>query len=76
MTTANWTKILKQLNNNPVKLKKFMKHSTPKKRTCGRARHKCVRCGTTHGFVSRFGLNLCRRCFRQIATKIGFKQYS
>lgn len=76
MTTADWKKILTQLRSNPVKMKKFMKHSTPKKRTCGRARYKCRRCGATQGFISSYGLNLCRKCFREIATKIGFKQYS
>lgn len=75
MTTSNWTKVTKQLGSNPAKLKKFMKHSTPKKRSCGKSRVKCRLCGTTRGMISKYKLNLCRRCFRQFALHIGFRQY-
>ncbi len=27
------------------------------------------------GHVAKYGLNLCRQCFRDIASKIGFKKY-
>ncbi|MBW3013131.1 30S ribosomal protein S14 [Candidatus Woesearchaeota archaeon] len=52
-----------------------MKHSTPKKRSCGKSRVKCRLCGTTRGMISKYKLNLCRRCFRQFALHIGFRQY-
>jgi len=75
MTTANWTKVTNQLANNPSKLKKFMKHSTPKKRSCGKVNSKCRLCGSTRGMITKYKLNVCRRCFRQFALKIGFRQY-
>ncbi|MFT4297570.1 MAG: 30S ribosomal protein S14 [Candidatus Woesearchaeota archaeon] len=53
-----------------------MKHNAPKKRSCGISLKKCIRCGRIRGHVSKYGLNLCRQCFRDIATKIGFKKYN
>jgi len=26
--------------------------------------------------VSRYGINLCRQCFREVAPKMGFKKYN
>ncbi|MFH1409844.1 MAG: 30S ribosomal protein S14 [Nanoarchaeota archaeon] len=53
----------------------FKKYNTPKKRSCGMALRKCTRCGNTHAHINKYGLKLCRRCFRDIATDIGFKKY-
>ncbi|MBW2978139.1 30S ribosomal protein S14 [Candidatus Woesearchaeota archaeon] len=53
-----------------------MKHNAPKKRTCGKHLKKCRRCGRIGGHIGKYGLNLCRQCFREVATKIGFKKYS
>lgn len=36
---------------------------------------KCNRCGTRGAVYHQMGLNLCRRCFREIAAKMGFKKY-
>ncbi|UCH90371.1 MAG: 30S ribosomal protein S14 [Thermoplasmata archaeon] len=36
----------------------------------------CHRCGRKRGIVRRFGMHLCRQCFREIAPEIGFKKYS
>ncbi len=69
-------KILPVLKDKPGKRKKFMKHSTPKKRSCGRATKPCRRCGRTAGIVGQYNIRLCRQCFRDNAKKIGFKQYS
>ncbi|MBW2987745.1 30S ribosomal protein S14 [Candidatus Woesearchaeota archaeon] len=52
-----------------------MKHSTPKKRSCGKVNSKCRLCGSTRGMITKYKLNVCRRCFRQFALKIGFRQY-
>ncbi len=35
----------------------------------------CVRCGRRRGIVRRYGMHLCRQCFREIATDVGFKKY-
>lgn len=76
MTTSNYTKVFKQLRNKPVKLAKFKKHNAPKKRSHGVFARRCKRCGSTRAHIQKYGLHLCRRCFRDIAFKIGFKKYS
>jgi small subunit ribosomal protein S14 len=45
-------------------------------RKYGKAARKCTRCGDHSAIVRRYGLNLCRQCFREIAPKIGFKKYN
>jgi small subunit ribosomal protein S14 len=76
MTTGSYTKVFKQLKSKPAKLAKFKKHNAPKKRSCGRNLKKCRRCGSINGHVGKYGLKLCRKCFRDIALQIGFKKYS
>ncbi|MBS3135342.1 30S ribosomal protein S14 [Candidatus Woesearchaeota archaeon] len=76
MTYSDYKKVFKQLKNNQVKLKKFIKHNSPKERSCGRATKRCQRCGRIRGHIDKYGINVCRQCFREIATKIGFKKYS
>ena len=36
----------------------------------------CERCDRQRGLVRRFGMHLCRQCFREMAPEIGFKKYS
>jgi len=43
--------MIKQLKANPVKLQKYLKHSAPKKRSCGEMLRKCRRCGRTGGQI-------------------------
>ncbi len=76
MTVSDHKKVFKQLKNKPVKLAKFLKHNQPKKRNCGLVNRRCRRCQRIGGHVGKYGLNLCRHCFREIAQKIGFKKYS
>ncbi len=78
MTTSDHKKALTQLKAKQSKLKRFKKYNTPKTRSCGRANHKCSRCGRTGvgGNISSYGLNLCRCCFRDIAAKLGFKKFN
>lgn len=76
MTTSNYKKVFKQLKVKQPVLKKYIKHNAPKKRTCGVSLRKCIRCGRIGGHVSKYGLDLCRQCFRDIATKLGFKKYN
>jgi ribosomal protein S14 len=75
MTTSDYKKVFKQLKEKPVKLKKFLKHNEPKKRATGKNRKRCLLCGNPRGHIGKYGLNLCRRCFRDNATNLGFKKY-
>ena len=36
---------------------------------------KCMRCGSCNAVYHRLGINLCRRCFREMAPKMGFRKY-
>lgn len=40
------------------------------------AKDKCEICKNSRGMIHKHGLNICRRCFREVATSIGFKKYS
>ncbi|MCC6012982.1 MAG: 30S ribosomal protein S14 [Candidatus Verstraetearchaeota archaeon] len=36
----------------------------------------CRRCGSKGGaLVRKYGLQVCRQCFREIASSLGFKKY-
>jgi len=76
MTTSDPRKVLKQIGHKPAKLKRFEKYNLPKPRKFGIGIKKCSRCGRAGGHVGKYGLNLCRQCFREIAPKLGFKKYS
>ena len=76
MTYSDHKKVFKQLKNKQIKLKKYIKHNAPRSRKCGISIVKCVRCGRPKAHIGKYGLNLCRQCFREVATKIGFKKYS
>jgi small subunit ribosomal protein S14 len=75
MSYSDHKKAFKQLKAKPFKLKKFLKFNAPKERTTGEALRRCRRCGRISGHISKYGLHYCRQCFREIATKIGFKKY-
>lgn len=76
MTTSDYRKVFRQLDAKPVKKAKFLKFNRPKKRSCGLALRKCSQCGRVGGHVRKYGLSLCRHCFRETATQLGFKKYS
>jgi ribosomal protein S14 len=76
MTTTDHTKVLKQLKNKPGKLIKHKKYNTPRDRKHGDMKHKCRRCGRTGGHISKYGIDMCRHCFRETAIDLGFKKYS
>jgi small subunit ribosomal protein S14 len=75
MTTTDHTKVLQQIKHKPAKYKKYLKYNVPRKRTFGESTKKCRRCGRTGAHISKYGLNLCRHCFREAALKLGFKKY-
>lgn len=45
-----------------------------KKVKYGKGTRGCKRCGTHRGIIRRFGMYICRRCFREIADSLGFKK--
>ena len=76
MTTSDYKKAFTQLDHKPTIKKKFIKHNKPKERTCGIAIRKCRRCGRNGAHIQKYGLGLCRQCFRDIARNLGFKKYN
>jgi small subunit ribosomal protein S14 len=76
MTASDWRKALKQFIRKPAVRAKYIKHNRPKTRTTGIARKKCEKCGRFGAMINRYGLNLCRHCFREIAEDLGFKKFS
>lgn len=76
MTTSDHKKMYGQLKAKPAKLSKFIKHNKPKKRSCGIALRKCKNCGRNGAHIQKYGVGLCRQCFREMAKKLGFKKYS
>lgn len=77
MSIKDWRKAFKQLKAKPAVLKKYMKHNAPKKRPTGMTvSSKCENCGRFGAHIKKYGLSMCRHCFREIAVKIGFKKYT
>jgi len=75
MVASDWRKMLKQLEGKPAVRARFLRFCKPKDRKYGVASQKCTRCGRYGGHISKYGLHLCRQCFREIADRIGFKKY-
>ena len=75
MTIKSYKKLLKQIEHKPTKKKRFLKHSKPKDRKHGIGKRKCNNCGRFGGHIRKYGLNLCRHCFRDNALKLGFRKY-
>lgn len=76
MTTSDHAKVLSQIVHKPGKHKKYLKHNLPRKRSFGESTKKCAVCGRTGGHISKYGLNICRQCFRDNALELGFKKFS
>jgi len=47
-----------------------------KQRRFGKGSRPCRRCGAYGPVIRRYGLNLCRQCFREVAPKLGFRKLS
>lgn len=41
----------------------------------GRGLRKCKICGSSRALIRSYHLFICRRCFREVAPKIGFNKY-
>jgi ribosomal protein S14 len=74
MTAKDFSKVANQLEQKPAKWAKYNKHNAPLARAFGRSVKKCELCGTTRGVMGQWQLNVCRRCFRANAQKLGFKK--
>jgi len=74
MTSKNYSKVFNQLDAKPAKKQKYIKHNAPKARDFGFGVTRCDFCGNTRGHIGKYGLSICRRCFRLNATKLGFKK--
>lgn len=48
----------------------------PRKRKYGKGSMRCRKCGTHEAIIRKYGLYLCRRCFREAAEEVGFKKYN
>ncbi|HDI46744.1 MAG TPA: 30S ribosomal protein S14 [Candidatus Methanomethylia archaeon] len=51
------------------------KYRPPKERKFGKGSRCCRRCGSHGALIRRYGLNICRQCFREVAKQLGFKKY-
>ena len=76
MTTSDHEKVLQQIRHKKGKYEKYLKHNTPRDRKFGESTKKCALCGRTGGHISKYGLNICRQCFRDNALELGFKKFS
>jgi len=56
---------LRVTKRKPKKARKFGKGSRP-----------CRRCGQYGPVIRKYGLDLCRQCFRELARSLGFKKYA
>ncbi|MFH0715178.1 MAG: 30S ribosomal protein S14 [Candidatus Diapherotrites archaeon] len=52
-----------------------MKDKTSERKKRELARY-CKNCGNNKGMVHRYGINLCRRCFKEFAEQLGFRKFS
>ena len=74
MTSKNYAKVRNQLEQKPAKWKKYIKHNKPKDRKSGKGVTRCELCNNPRGHISKYGLNICRICFRFNASKMGFRK--
>lgn len=45
------------------------------KRLRGRKDYQCSLCKSTHSILAKYGLVICRKCFRDVGEQIGFRKY-
>ena len=59
-----------------TKLKRFFRHNARKPRKYGMGLIRCSICGGRRAVIKKYGLNVCRRCFREKAADLGFRKMS
>jgi len=57
------------------KKKKKMKGVPYEKKFKGKIDGKCKICGSTRSVIYSYSLQICRKCFREMAEDIGFRKY-
>lgn len=75
MTTSSYEKVLQQIKHKEAKAKRFLKYNKPKGTKIGKGARRCSRCGRFGAHIRKYGLSLCRQCFREVAEDLGFKKY-
>lgn len=75
MTTGTYEKVMKQVAKKKNKLIRFKQFNIPKHRKTGIGSRRCSRCGRYGAHISKYNLNVCRQCFREIAFELGFRKY-
>ncbi len=76
MTAKDWRKMFESIKHKKAEREKMLKFNKPKERKYGRGTRHCIICHRTKGIIRRYGLNMCRQCFRDLAEKLGFKKYN
>lgn len=67
---------IEKITVGKTKLKRFLRHNSKKPRKFGRDVFKCSVCGTKIAVIRKYGLNVCRRCLREVAHDLGFRKLS
>ena len=67
---------IKTMSFSKTKKKRVIRNNSIKPRAYGKNLSRCNRCGGRKGGkIGRYGLNICRRCFREVAQDLGFTKY-
>jgi len=51
------------------------KQRTRRQKKYGKGSRPCRRCGQYGPVIRKYGLMLCRQCFREVARSLGFTKY-
>ncbi|MBS3063840.1 MAG: 30S ribosomal protein S14 [DPANN group archaeon] len=65
---------IEKINVSKTKRARFKRHNIPKPRKYGHGLSICQRCGGTRRMIKKYGLNICGRCFREVAKELGFRK--
>lgn len=47
----------------------------PESKYKSRGTNMCQTCGNRRGLIKAYGLNMCRKCFREHAKELGFSKF-
>jgi small subunit ribosomal protein S14 len=47
----------------------------PESKYKSRGNNVCGQCGNRRGLIKAYGLQMCRKCFRELAKDLGFRKY-
>ncbi len=72
---GSWEHLLKLHAHKPGTLAKILKHNRPKKRKYGKGARKCIICGRHNGLIRKYGIMMCRECFKRYAEQMGWFRY-